>query len=232
MKKKVFSIASLVVLLLSVLAVTTAASQKDSEMEAYGKYIKSLTDSKQELLEVHDDALVEGKNNKLSSTNSGKHSEKTDKSEKTDNLIKKNEFKILTYSLQHHEGLSKKESKKVARDILIERKATYKAAKKAGITVSEEEINQEIERRLNVDYGEKFDQLLDGLELTKEEFWSDYKYDQVVHELTVRKLYEQETGGKVKKSEKWQKKLQEEIKDYKEGNKNKIKEFDSEQGIE
>ncbi|ANX11455.1 hypothetical protein ABE41_005500 [Fictibacillus arsenicus] len=135
-------------------------------------------------------------------------------------VLSDNEIKELAFFYEHVMKKSKKEATQTAIDTLLNDKAIQHEAKKLKLSVLDEEvqktINFQIENAKKIDSPE-LTSLLEGLDLTIEEYYQDYAYEKIRGKLIENKLFDEVTKDIQDPEEKgkvWNKEKQKLIKKY------------------
>jgi hypothetical protein len=135
-------------------------------------------------------------------------------------VLSDNEIKELAFFYEHVMKKSKKEATQTAIDTLLKDKAIQHEAKKLKLSVLDEEvqktINFQIENAKKIDSPE-LTSLLEGLDLTIEEYYQDYAYKKIRGKLIENKLFDEVTKDiqdPEEKSKVWNKEKQKLIKKY------------------
>jgi predicted nucleic-acid-binding protein len=135
-------------------------------------------------------------------------------------VLSDNEIKELAFFYEHVMKKSKKEATQTAIDTLLKDKAIQHEAKKLKLSVLDEEvqktINFQIENAKKIDSPE-LTSLLEGLDLTIEEYYQDYAYKKIRGKLIENKLFDEVTKDIQDPEEKgkvWNKEKQKLIKKY------------------
>lgn len=162
-------------ILVTILAVSSlilaAASPNNSDFENYGQYIKSL-----------------------------KVSEKSDASD----FISDSRIKMKTYFIEHlaAEPLSKNDAKKLALETLLQDKALMNEAAKLNLTATEQEaldVSLEtwdfMKNEADTETVIQINQLIKGLNITEEEYWTSYIIPYYVEGITINNLKKHVIGN-------------------------------------
>jgi predicted nucleic-acid-binding protein len=135
-------------------------------------------------------------------------------------VLPDHEIKELAFFYEHVMKKSKKEATQTAIDTLLKDKAIQHEAKKLKLSVLDEEvqktINFQIENAKKIDSPE-LTSLLEGLDLTIEEYYQDYAYKKIRGKLIENKLFDEVTKDIQDPEEKgkvWNKEKQKLIKKY------------------
>lgn len=131
-------------------------------------------------------------------------------------VLSKHEIKKLVYFYEHVQNKSKKEATLIAIDNLLKNKAVLQEAEKQKLSISDEEVQKTI--NFQMEHAKKTDSpeltsLLKTLDLTIEEYFQEYSYDNIREKLIENKLSQhltkkvQNPEGKAKVWEKEKQKL-------------------------
>jgi predicted nucleic-acid-binding protein len=135
-------------------------------------------------------------------------------------ILPDHEIEELVYFYQQIMKKTKKEATKIAIDTLLENKAILQDAEKQDINVKEEELQKTIE--FQTKHAKSIDSpeltlLLNGLDLTIEEYYNEYLYEKIRGKLVENKLFHEVTKDiedPEKKNKRWDKEKQKIMKQF------------------
>lgn len=135
-------------------------------------------------------------------------------------LLSDNEIKKLIYFNQQVMNQSKSEATREAIDTLLKGKAIQIEAQKKGLLVEAEEVQKTIDFQIenaNSSDSSELTKLVDGLDITVEEYYQEYAYERIYQKLVENKMFNEMTKDIQDQDEKvklWNKEKQKIVKQF------------------